>query len=140
MGLHKRLYRLRGRCNTQCRAGAKAALVFHRMTNVVKARAAVRRRPAAIHMKWLSTHSTHSTLQHTQQPYIATCNSNVAAVKMLQLLGSCYDSDQQYKQVKASEIQLMRVSCISQNAMAGACDAVQMHVSYQQLHVRAHLV
>ncbi len=57
-GVHKRLCRLRGRCKTQCRAGAKAALVLHSVTKVVKARAAVRRRPAAKHMKWLSTHST----------------------------------------------------------------------------------
>jgi len=71
---------LRGRCNTQCRAGAKAALVFHRIENVVKATAAVRRNPAAIHMKITAAH---------KQPYIATCNSNVAAIKMLQLLYSC---------------------------------------------------
>jgi len=76
---------LRDRCDTQCRAGAKAALVFHRMASVMIATAAVRKNPAAKHMR--SICSAHA------QPYIGTCNSTVAATKMLQYLP---DSDQQY--------------------------------------------
>jgi len=55
------------------------------MASVMIATAAVLKNPAAKHMK--SIRSAHA------QPYIGTCNSTVAATKMLQYLP---DSDQQY--------------------------------------------
>ncbi len=97
------------------------------------------------HTHEMAQHTAHTalrtTLQHTQAAIHCHlqqqrgCNKDVAGAVQLLI-----ESNQQYKEVKASEIQLMRVSCNIQNATAAACDAVQMHISYQQLHVRAHLV
>ena len=113
LGLHKRLCR----CNTQGRAGAQAALVFHRITNVVKAATAVRRSPAAIHMKITAAHTrtrtrtrtrththTHAhahTAVHCHLRQHCGCNEEDAAAVQLST-----NSDQQYQEVKASEIQL----------------------------------
>jgi len=62
------------------------------------------------------THENHS--QHTQAAVHChlqqQCGCNKDAAAAVHMLP---DSDQQNNKVKASEIQLMRVSCISQNLM-----------------------